>query len=379
MAIQDLSILSFLSLFGGVQALFIALYLLFKIHKHPIAANSLALILIGQFLLIWDYFSIANQLYLKVPHLSLLSYVFQFAYAPLFYFIIKSLVQVAQPFRRRDLLHFIPAALHFCYGLLSYHHLASADKIQYINQLQQQIQHLPEKVDVLYLAFNLLLSLQLIIYIVSSFRMIRQYRPSNLYVEEISPEQLKRLFFSILGVLLIILVSSLNLTYLIAQSTNYKNLRPIALILLSAYLFYVAYFVIAHQKAFEKPIKKYDSSSLNAATRTRTVDQLIQHMQDNKPYRSPQLNLKDLAQQLSVPDRQLSQAINEHYGYNFYEFLNFYRIEEVKKHLHDEQFSHYSILAIAYEAGFNSKSTFNSAFKKLTGTTPSAFRKRGTQ
>jgi len=379
MAVQDLSILSFLSLFGGVQALFIALYLLFKKNKHTIAANCLALILIGQFLLIWDYFSIANELFLQVPHLSLLSYVFQFGYAPLFYFIIKSLVQPTLSFQRKDLLHFIPVALHLCYGLLSYHHLTAADKINYITQLLQQIQHLPEKVDFIYLAFNLVLSVQLILYMAWSFRIIHRYRESNLYVEELSTRQLKRLFFSILGILLIILVSSLNLTYLIAQSTNYQNLRPIALILLSAYLFYVAYFVIAHQKAFEKPVKKYDSSTLSESTRSRIIDQMIQHMQDKKPYRSPKLSLKDLAQRLSVPDRQLSQAINEHYGYNFYELLNFYRVEEVKEHLKEEQYNHYSILAIAYEAGFNSKSTFNSAFKKLTGTTPSVFRKQRNQ
>jgi AraC-like DNA-binding protein len=69
----------------------------------------------------------------------------------------------------------------------------------------------------------------------------------------------------------------------------------------------------------------------------------------------------------------LSAAINQAYGKNFNDFVNTYRVEAVKKMLNDESVQHLSLLGIAYECGFNSKSTFNRAFKKATGVAPSAY------
>jgi AraC-like DNA-binding protein len=71
----------------------------------------------------------------------------------------------------------------------------------------------------------------------------------------------------------------------------------------------------------------------------------------------------------------LSQLINEGLNQNFFDFVNSYRIEEIKKQLHDPKLSHIKIEEIAFQNGFNSKSAFNTAFKKFTQTTPSQFRK----
>ena len=71
-----------------------------------------------------------------------------------------------------------------------------------------------------------------------------------------------------------------------------------------------------------------------------------------------------------------SQIINENLNKNFFDFVNDYRINEVKKCLSDSKFSHYTLLAIAYECGFNSKSSFNSLFKIKTGLTPSEYQKK---
>lgn len=109
------------------------------------------------------------------------------------------------------------------------------------------------------------------------------------------------------------------------------------------------------------------------------LKKLEHHMKNEQPYHDASLTLKKLARQLSVQSRDLSILINHHIGQHFFDFVNAYRIEEAKKLLTAATPSKMSVLDILYEVGFNSKSSFNTAFKKHTGTTPSAYRKDATQ
>jgi AraC-like DNA-binding protein len=94
-----------------------------------------------------------------------------------------------------------------------------------------------------------------------------------------------------------------------------------------------------------------------------------------KPYLNSELTMPLLADQLKVSMHHLSQVINEQYGLNFSDFINQYRIEEMKTKLTDTRYHHFKIEQIAFDTGFNSKSTFQAAFKKFTGRTPSEYRK----
>jgi AraC-like DNA-binding protein len=107
------------------------------------------------------------------------------------------------------------------------------------------------------------------------------------------------------------------------------------------------------------------------------TQELLDFMVDQKPYLDPELSLPKLAEQMSVSVHFLSQAINTGLNENFYQFVNGYRVEESKKLLHDPNKQHFNILQIAFEAGFNSKTTFNTTFKKMTGISPSEFQKQG--
>jgi len=103
----------------------------------------------------------------------------------------------------------------------------------------------------------------------------------------------------------------------------------------------------------------------------------IQHyMQNGKPWLEPELTVYQLASRLSLKPRLLSQAINEILGQNFYDFINRYRIEEASRLLTHPKDDKITILEVLYEVGFNSKSSFNTLFKKYTGLTPTAFRKK---
>ncbi len=92
-----------------------------------------------------------------------------------------------------------------------------------------------------------------------------------------------------------------------------------------------------------------------------------------KPHLEPNLTLNDLAKNLGVNSAVLSYAINNGFGKNFNDFINEFRIAEVKRKLTDEDAKNATLLAVAFACGFNSKATLNRAFKKFTGISPKEF------
>jgi AraC-like DNA-binding protein len=118
----------------------------------------------------------------------------------------------------------------------------------------------------------------------------------------------------------------------------------------------------------------YEKSGLTDAQAEAYQKQLLRLMDEKKPYRNGYLTLQELADELSISAHNLSQVINTRLGKNFYDFVNEYRVEEVKRRLLDPKYQNLKILAIGLDAGFNTKSTFNAFFKKRTGVTPSRYR-----
>ncbi|GAA3996341.1 hypothetical protein GCM10022408_03680 [Hymenobacter fastidiosus] len=110
---------------------------------------------------------------------------------------------------------------------------------------------------------------------------------------------------------------------------------------------------------------------------TRWTTRLLRHLEAERPYLAPELTLGELAAQLRTNTSWLSRVINAGCGQNFNDFINEYRVREAERRLRDPKFRHYTLLAVALEAGFNSKSTFNRVFKKLRGITPSAAGREG--
>jgi len=106
------------------------------------------------------------------------------------------------------------------------------------------------------------------------------------------------------------------------------------------------------------------------------LDRIIVLMDRDKLYQETELTLQDLANKIQYPSYLVSQAINEGLNKNFYDLINGYRVEEAKRLLVDPKNENYTILSVGFEAGFNSKTTFNTVFKKFTGQTPTEFRSR---
>jgi AraC-like DNA-binding protein len=103
------------------------------------------------------------------------------------------------------------------------------------------------------------------------------------------------------------------------------------------------------------------------------MNKVEKHMNQSKPYLNRELTIYDLSDQLQIPRHILSEVINEHMGKNFYNLVNDYRVQEVKDRLESPDYKYLTILAIAYDSGFNAKSSFNTIFKEKTGSTPSEY------
>ena len=125
----------------------------------------------------------------------------------------------------------------------------------------------------------------------------------------------------------------------------------------------------------EAEAPRYIYSPLDEAERQALGQRLRELMETERAYLNPDLGLEDLAARLEVSPKLLSQVINGDLGQNFFDLVNRYRIEEARQLLLENKKR--TILEIMYDVGFNSKSSFNTAFKKYTDMTPTAYRKGG--
>lgn len=131
--------------------------------------------------------------------------------------------------------------------------------------------------------------------------------------------------------------------------------------------------VLGPPSSFGQPRKKYRKPLFSRDELTSARRRLEKHMSKEQPHLNPNLNLRDLAGSIGFPPNHLSQLLNEGFQRNFSEFVNQYRLEFFKAKVADPQSRHQTILALALDSGFNSKTVFNTYFKKTTGMTPKAY------
>ena len=143
-----------------------------------------------------------------------------------------------------------------------------------------------------------------------------------------------------------------------------------------------------HKEEIEQEMQQAEEAAKHPMTDDKTNQQeiplelkdreiasrIISLMKNDKLYQEPQFTLQNLADKLQIPAYQVSQVINDSLKKNFYELVNGYRVEEAKRLLLDPKNKNFTILSMGFEAGFNSKTTFNTVFKKFTGFTPTEFR-----
>ncbi len=150
------------------------------------------------------------------------------------------------------------------------------------------------------------------------------------------------------------------------------------IILAAVFLFYYVLYklIVTPQEILPKSNDaKYKTSSLNTKDIERHKSYLLRLMTEEKLFKNNKLTVNDVAKQLNIPRQHLSEILNVHMKTGFQDFLNQYRVEEFMACLQNETYSNYTLLGIANEVGFSSKSSFNTTFKKLKGMTPSQYKK----
>jgi AraC-like DNA-binding protein len=157
---------------------------------------------------------------------------------------------------------------------------------------------------------------------------------------------------------------------------------------ISGFIILIGYFGLKQKEIFsgydknqfitEGSATKYEGSGLKESDALQYAERLKNFMDTERPYLNPDLNLPQLAKDLDIPSHQLSQVINKNIGLNFFDFINSYRVEEIKAKISNPEYNKLSMLGIAFESGFNSKSAFNRVFKNLSGETPTQYKKRVT-
>ncbi|MGD2086431.1 MAG: helix-turn-helix domain-containing protein [Candidatus Aminicenantes bacterium] len=151
------------------------------------------------------------------------------------------------------------------------------------------------------------------------------------------------------------------------------SLLIVVLFMLLSCVFYYSFYL--KRRSIKPVVKKYEQSTLTAQKADQHLNRLLRYMEEEKPYLEFELTLGDIARQLSIPQKELSQVINERLNKNFCTFINEYRIQEARRLLLGNSGKTLSVLDIAYESGFNSKTSFNMVFKKHLQMTPTHFRK----
>lgn len=355
------TILYFLVLLGISQGLLILLALS-KIKNGNREANRILFTLILSISLILLCRLSYGPLFFWQPKLAMLPDIIVFLFGPLLYLYIQALLYRSFKFSKKHLWHFLPAFLHV-FVLLRSFFISNA---QYLELYQA---------GAFYLRNYIILGTALlhgIIYWGLSWRLLVQYQTN---VQPPAPSKFSYLkwIVGLMGICLLVWLGS----YSYALSTNRPSLDfhfyNFLWIALSFVTYFLGYFAMTRPEIFQMERRippKYQSS---AATK-ESLDKLQKKLEDllcqDKPYLQPDLTLEELSKQLKSKPHTISRLINERYQMNFFHLINSYRVKEFIQLAQQEQYRNHTFLALAHEAGFNNKTSFNKAFKRVTEKTP---------
>lgn len=349
-------------------------FIFFLLHKRRSLSNRLlSLFFLAQAMGISNYLinRLHDNLYAGCPHLFHVGLPFIYIWAPALYLYVRSTAYLDFSLRYRHILHFVPFFLLLGYLTIRFH-LHNTDVKRILLDSQQVIN--PHKYKIL----ASMMHMQVITYNLAGLFTLASYRAQlKEQYSSIDRYNLSWLSFILYGY---IIVSSISLMSFIARQYLGVTAQPWTFLV---YFSFFVFFNIIFYKAWSNPeifteIRekvKYQKSKLSRSEAEKYFNRVKSHMKARKAFLNPDLTVKDLADELAIPARYVSQIINQFARQNFYDFVNSYRIEEAKRLFTDTSRGRKTVLEILYQVGFNTKSAFNAAFKKHTGMTPTHYRK----
>ncbi|NML72166.1 AraC family transcriptional regulator [Chryseobacterium sp. RP-3-3] len=314
-------------------------------------------------------------------NLGMLRNTLAFLQIPVFYLYVLSVCYSDFKFKLKYIIHLLPFLLANAVLLPRFYTVDLASKINFIIHRQSMIE----------LQFNhVLFHIQIVIYLIAVFRVLKKAK--KLYLENYAGANINSyhwLFqFTVVLTVLYLIVVFKN----IFKFSDYSYISEwIKIGILVFQLFIVCWYLF---KALNNPglfrnidsklklasdmvseEKKSDPETISKEQNSAELLKLKKYMMEEKPFLDPSLTIQHISNGIEIPTRELSVLINHQLGQHFYDFVNTYRIENAMAILKDVTKSKVTVLEILYEVGFNSKSSFNTAFKKHTGYTPTEYRK----
>lgn len=370
--------MEFIFLIAAFNALFFTA-LLFQ--KKPRALHDNILILwllyLGAFIGVYVFYS--HDLFTRFRLLSIALISLFSLHGPFLYLYIQTLVSYKKSFSSRDLLHLVPFVLFNLYWLIS-------STIPEISERLNMEKISPgDNPPSLFVFFLVVTAFSGTFYVLLTLRLFRKL-DINVFnnfsnASHIDLYWIRKLIliFGVVWTALIIITLVHHILHMFSMAFCTDGL----FLSLSVFVILIGYFGLKQKLIFtaeniviyNETRPKYSGSRLTDRDAKQYAAKLTEYMKTAKPYLNPDLSLPQLSAELNIPGHYLSQVINEQYNLNFFDFINKYRVEEFKEKVVQSEFSNFSLLGIAFESGFNSKSAFNRIFKLATGMTPSQYKK----
>ena len=352
-------IIDIIAIVTTVLLLIFSLFLITINHRKKISHILLSLFLFSNALYIVDFLLpvIGNTFDTSLSSLGGIGFSFGFLFGPLLYLYTGSITQKDFNLNKKQLFHLLLFAIIF---LIKLFHLKFILSFEYP-----------------------LLHLQIFPYMIACIVAIMNYRKEiKEYYSAIEHLNLTWLLYVVGAFFLMWLIDLSNFLLYTFTNAGIDFLQVLTLLSLTInFVFSILIFfkAIRNPEVFSEipdSVKtiKYEQSRLTQSEKQEYTSKLKSYFHEHQPYLNPGLSISDVAEQVGIPVKDLSQVINESLQKNFYDFINSYRIEEAKQMLTGEHSDKKTVLEILYEVGFNSKSAFNTAFKKYTGYTPTEFR-----
>lgn len=391
---QYVSILFYL---GAIQGILLSVFL-FSVKVNKLSNRLLGLLTLFWGLVLFQFPMQDEGLYTKFPHLLKTFSQLLFAFFPLLYLQVKYLISNQKRFNKRDLLHFTPMLINILLWA-DFYFMGGVEKIDILRNktlYYQVIQIIGDEV----------IAAQGIIYSIISIKLLSKYKKEiENYQSNIDKAILKVQYSGILLSLMAWIIGTVGINLDFFNVPVNVDLFIFVYLILVIIIYIISYVALKTPEVFKldeskiklvfsrgRAIVKKNGHPVNASSMVPIdlpVDKpdekvikpnydainnrLIDFMESDKPYLNPELSLQELAENLDLTRHQLSSVINQVHKVNFYEFINSYRITEVKSLMIEPSNSNLKLISIAYDAGFNSKASFNRIFKQMTQMTPSQF------
>ncbi|UCF63659.1 MAG: helix-turn-helix transcriptional regulator [bacterium] len=384
----SINLISLLLILGAVQGVFLSILLLTKYRIRP-ANRFLGLLVLFYSLFILN-FMLSNYTALqeKHPHWLMILSGLPFLFGPFHLIYVAELTDTHLKFARVHWYHFLPFILHKLYYLQAY--FISSEELSAI-MIQIQLNNPPFHIILSDFSVATIGIIYMIIALVVLKRYSRKIQHVYSSLEKLNLSWLR--FFTYAAFFIWSVVSVENI--LTVFSINVSQFFSAVPLLTSVYIYTTGYIGMFKAEIFEQPdvknnlaqaheieerksidgkIQRYQKSGLSEQNASSYLKKLISFMEKEKPYLNSELTLNDLSEKLNIPSHNLSEILNTRLNQNFFEFINQYRVNEVRKNLEDPAKDHLTLLSIGLDAGFNSKSGFNAIFKKFMNVTPSEYR-----